>query len=610
MTTKTARFFKAHSHAAALPKEGADMLESILFHRGCFSYAFYCGLAAYLEWTGALLTCSSQFHLQAHPDKYPRIVRPPCYNMRLELYRAVVSQDGKNGAFDGVTHLTTTWGSAPPLVRPTKVTRPCFPSVTRLASGIGMLHSIVWAHFPNLHTLDLSSNQCRSIDFLGVKHCSSLTDVNFSFSNVCLANFVSCTRRNTLKTVNLSGCTSCDHEIHCLLGMHGESIVSLDISHCKFVSPEGLFCAFKQVPSDSAVMQNLSMMYMNQDAFTDEAWCAVVSVIVKRFSTLKSLVMDGNGGAGERCCRALAKSSLETLSFGNSENMCKYQEHFFNSPMAKTLKNLSAEGNLTKLKTEGIVSFLGIHRWTMHRQITSVGCRSLVRVNFSDCNLLKAGAVCALARLNRNLRVVFLNQCISCHGSVLEALGEYCPELVRLEAERMQIIDTSVQAMARGCPKLEIFRWTSPMTTNAALVSLGRHCANLRSVKAINYSRGEPNLLTYQYSDAGMMALAQGCRKLEKVYMPTLLKNGRLWKVNKEVGGFTDATLKALRGLPLVKVSLIGNHGFTNDAVQDFLDKTPTVNLFESTEGMSCFDTEDEDEYVKRARGYCKLMKA
>ncbi len=64
--SKVARVSRAESAGTdAHPDE--SKLENMLFHRGGFSYAFYCMLLSYVEWTGALLSSCARIHAQAPP---------------------------------------------------------------------------------------------------------------------------------------------------------------------------------------------------------------------------------------------------------------------------------------------------------------------------------------------------------------------------------------------------------------------------------------------------------------------------------------------------------------------------------------------------------------
>lgn len=637
---KAPRVSAAHSDVFALPEGSAKMLESVLFHRGDFSYAFYCALADYLEWTGALLASSSRFSAQAPKDKYPRLVRPETHRMRVGEYCSLMCNDGKNTAYDRIKHLSTTWTSSPTvaIVHPTKVTRPCFPNVVKFRCVQCPYNGIVWSHFPSLHTLNLSYNESlASIDFSGLKHCPSLTDVDFTKSeSVNLNKFLSCVKHHTLKHITLSHCLITSSEIHSLLTMQEKSLLSLNVSYCRSLSAQGLFNALEQLDSKDVAMEKIEMESMRSDSFGDENWYHIVSILIQKFPKLKTLVMGDNHRAGELCCSALARSNLETLSINNNKNMCGYHEHFFNSKMSKTLKNLFIEGFRSRLRTEGVLGFLGVRISTMHHGITNEGCQSLIHVDFSCCTNLVSAGVLVLALLNPNLETMKLNNCNSCNGMVLKALGKHCPKLMHFEfyAEDEEssfiITDAHIDALASGCRKLQKIMWSSLKTTDAALSSLGRHCGDLRFIKTKNCPSSTVGpLKKYQYSDTGMLALARGCKKLQYIFMRAFLGAPR----NLIVNGYcsiTDVTLEALAGLPLVEIRMFNNEGFTVAGVNKFLKKTPTVRVFESGRysiptpcawSDSDSDTGDEEEdgvvyhyirrgdYESRTNNYRKIIK-
>ena len=95
---KAPRVSAAHSDIFALPESSAKMLESVLFHRGDFSYAFYCALAEYLEDGGS--ACIFPASLRRLPRTSIRTVRPETHRMRVAR-PALLCNDGKNTATTG-----------------------------------------------------------------------------------------------------------------------------------------------------------------------------------------------------------------------------------------------------------------------------------------------------------------------------------------------------------------------------------------------------------------------------------------------------------------------------------------------------------------------------
>lgn len=612
--SKKARARRAPSaHTGAAAPQDESKLENLLFHRGGFSYAFYCMLLSYVEWSGALLSSCARIHAQAAPKKYPRISRPQDYRMDIGLLHAVMSQECKNDTFERVECLTVRGarGGFPPVVRPTNVSRPWFPNAQTVLFDNRPQNMVVWDHFPKLHTLDLSHLNLDDAVLAGIHNCPCLTNLDVSFSDADIGGMIRCLNPHTLKTLNVAGC---DFERSDLTGIflrQHTTLTSLDISHCsmraEFVEDEFFKFAeiFRSIDMDPMVeLQEFKMNSLGTWDLLDEECSRVLRAVVRACPKLVALEMAHNPGAGPLCCAELARSGIESLVIDNCDGMWESHLHFRNSRMSKTLKKLVAREN-EEMRAEGIVNFLG-----GCFQRNKLGCESLVHVDFSDCKNLRTGPLVFLAMANPGLQTFIIDGSRSRNitDQVLTVLGKHCPYLRHVDFIGINARDQAVVRLARGCPALEVVKWGRTQTTNHSLQALALYCKGLRHL--------EVQFRDNQYTERAFIPLASSCKKLETLNIT--------WK-NPSFN--PDLILTALAGLPrLVHVKLRGS-GFikmTDEACIQFIQDTPTLCFFDPAtrrpqlkDIMSRIEDNDPDQernpdsakYFRRARTYIALMK-
>ena len=613
--SKTARASRAASaHTDAAVPQDESKLENLLFHRGGFSYAFYCMLLSYVEWSGALLSSCARIHAQAAPEKYPRISRPQDYLMDIGLLHAVMSQECKNDTFERVECLTVRGarGQFPPVVRPTNVSRPWFRNAHTVMFERSPFNNIVWEHFPKLHTLDLSHvNLEPGWSLRGIHNCSCLTNLDVSFTDIEIGSMVRCLKNYTLKTLNVSGCYFERSDLMAIFLRQNKTLTSLDISHCDDIMPEFVEDGFsnfakilRSVDRDAVVkLQELKMNSMAQ-GYDDAELSRVLRAVVRNCPELLALEMAHNYGAGPLCCAELSHSGIESLVVDNCDGMWESHTYFRNSRMSKTLKKLVAREN-EEMRAEGIVNFLG-----GCFQKNKLGCESLVHVDFSDCKNLRTGPLVFAAMANPGLQTFIIDGSRSRHitDQVLTVLGKHCPELRHVDFIGINARDQAVVRLARGCPALEVVKWGRTQTTNHSLQALALYCKGLRHL--------EVQFRDNQYTERAFIPLASSCKKLETLKIT--------WK-NPSFN--PDLILTALAGLPrLTHVKLRGS-GFiriTDEACIQFIQDTPTLCFFDLPtrrpqlkDIMSRIEDNDPDQernpdsakYFARARTYIALMK-
>ena len=613
-TARASRSATAHTGSAA-PRDESK-LENLLFQHGGFSYAFYCMLLSYVEWSGALLSSCARIHAQAPPEKYPRISRPQDYRMDIGLLHAVMSQECKNNTFERVECLTVRGarGKFPPIVRPTNVSTPWFPNVQTVLFDKSPQNMVVWDHFPKLHTLDLSHLILDDAVLAGIHNCQSLTNLDVSFSDADIGGVIGCLNPHTLKTLNVAGCYFERSNLTEIFLRQHMTLTSLDISHCsmraEFVELEFSIFAemLRGVDIDlGVVLQEFKMNSMDAwKIITDEELSRVLRTVIRACPELVALEMAYSPGAGPLCCAELGRSGIESLVVDNCDGMWASHTYFRNSRMSKTLKKLVAREN-EEMRVEGIVNFLG-----GCFQRNKLGCESLVHVDFSDCKNLRTGPLVFLAMANPGLQTFIIDGSRSRHitDQVLTVLGKHCPELRHVDFIGINARDQAVVRLARGCPALEVVKWGRTQTTDHSLQALALYCKGLRHL--------EVQFRDNQYTERAFISLASSCKKLEKLKIA--------WK-NPSFN--PDLILTALAGLPrLTHVELRGS-GFihiTDEACIQFIQDTPTLYEFDPatfdpaprlSDIMSRIKDNDPDQernpgsakYFTRAHTYIALMK-
>eukprot|EP01012_Entosiphon_sulcatum_P035873 TRINITY_DN45615_c0_g1_i1.p1 TRINITY_DN45615_c0_g1~~TRINITY_DN45615_c0_g1_i1.p1 ORF type:complete len:359 (+),score=48.01 TRINITY_DN45615_c0_g1_i1:22-1077(+) len=93
------------------------------------------------------------------------------------------------------------------------------------------------------------------------------------------------------------------------------------------------------------------------------------------------------------------------------------------------------------------------------------------------------------------------------------AIADHCPQLKMLHASGPRISDRGIVAIAHGCPSLEALRLEITRVTDVAMFAIAFWCTVLQRL-----SLERCTLVT----DDGIVAIAQGCRCLRRVYLRCL----------------------------------------------------------------------------------------
>eukprot|EP00656_Telonema_subtile_P023816 TRINITY_DN2543_c0_g1_i6.p1 TRINITY_DN2543_c0_g1~~TRINITY_DN2543_c0_g1_i6.p1 ORF type:complete len:367 (-),score=84.24 TRINITY_DN2543_c0_g1_i6:139-1239(-) len=135
-------------------------------------------------------------------------------------------------------------------------------------------------------------------------------------------------------------------------------------------------------------------------------------------------------------------------------------------------------------------------------------CPKLKFVSLSGSPRLTEGLVHTMARTLPELEELELDQsCLISDGSILQALGDGCPQLHRmLLSGHFEMPCSAVNDLAFHCPHLRMLNLAQcSMLDDEAIASLSRFCQQLEDLDLTMCS---------DVTDNGIGALAQGCPKL------------------------------------------------------------------------------------------------
>ncbi|PIN26329.1 Leucine rich repeat protein [Handroanthus impetiginosus] len=358
----------------------------------------------------------------------------------------------------------------------------------------------------------LSLKWCLGVGDLGVGliavKCKEIHSLDLSYLPIttkCLSQILELPH---IEDLALEGCFGIDDDSLAALKQGCKSLKTLDISSCQNISHMGL----SSLTSAAGCLRQLILSYGS---------CVNLSLAdsLQKLSTLQSIKLDG--------CQVTC-SGLKAIG-----NWCV------------SLKELSLS-KCVGVTDEGLSSLVNEHKElrkldiTCCRKITNVSlahitnsCTSLVSLKMESCTLILSEAFAligqrcpfveeldltdneiddeglkSISRCSR-LTSLKLGICLNITDEGLTRIGMCCSKLKELDLYRSAgIADSSILAISRGCPGLEIINISyCKMITDASLRSLSK-CSKLKTLE----SRGCPLVTSF-----GLAAVAMGCKKLSKL---------------------------------------------------------------------------------------------
>lgn len=606
----TAKSLRASSAqcAGAPPPCARNWLETVLFHKGEFSHAFYMALAAYLEWAGPLLSSSKPFSLLSSGDDknhYPRVVYSSHFPLRYEPYHDMSSKSACHKKHERVTDLYVQPGVGqqkeyPNVVTPTDVITPWFPSVTRLylsrfCRRSGDPVAFVPQHFPKLSHINFEPYQMnfKFFENLGKVNLTSVTLMRSADDNQ-IEHWVKHSQPNTLKRIIIYEAQEITFDdVFPLIKHHAESLELIDISNTDLMRfmdlivnefPNLKFPGVKHLGL-GGIVTGKEMPQEDEDEIDNpelENRCArTLRVVLEAFPSLEELDFSHNYKAGEKCFETLCGFSLKKLNLSNSIRVKDGFFHFPGSALSQSLQEVDLSE--CRLTSDPLQDFFGIGS----HEFPPLCIR---KINLDDNRGIRTGVLCAMAKRLPDLEDVSIKWNNQVNGLFLEALGLHCKRMKHLSCEKIpEIKDFHVESFVKHCPRVETLGFSHTRMTDASLIAIAEHCPNLQEFCIVNHDD--------QYTDWGIVAIASQCLNLRKLRLScthgqrvgerlTFIKSG-------PCNNLTDSCLKALEKLPKLKdLSIIGGSKlFTCEALRHMVETCPSLEALnmDYTTTRTCF---------------------
>ena len=176
----------------------------------------------------------------------------------------------------------------------------------------------------------------------------------------------------------------------------------------------------------------------------------------------------------------------------------------------------------------------------------------------SNCSSFGLQSVGVLTRCCRQLEVLFANETDLCDQS-LTMLVEAFPGIKILDCHHCEKVSAlGVLAVGRNCPKLEEL-YASCNLDRATVLTFAQNCPNLTT---FNISFGESNLPDSAVDDTTLLALIDGCPRLQ------------VCPCNEVDNILTGASIGKLRTNTLL---IVGNSHITDDDILEFALRNPNL---------------------------------
>ncbi|KAI7979487.1 F-box/LRR-repeat protein 3 [Camellia lanceoleosa] len=353
---------------------------------------------------------------------------------------------------------------------------------------------------------------CLGVGDLGVGliavKCKEIRSLDLSYLPITKKCLSSILKLQYLEDLVLEGCFGIDDGSLAVLKQGCKSLETLDMSSCQNVSHVGL----SSLTSGTGCLRQLILAYGSPVTLA-------LADSLQKLPTLQSIKLDG--------CLVTC-SGLKAIG-----NWCV------------SLRELSLS-KCTGVTDKGLSSLVTKHKdlrkldITCCRKITHVSiahitnsCTSLTSLKMESCTLVPKEAFVLIGQrchfleeldLTDNeiddeglksisrcfkLSSLKLGICLNITDDGLMHIGMCCSKLIELDLYRSEgIKDTGIQAIARGCPGLEMINLAyCKDISDSSLLSLSK-CWKLNALE----SRGCPLITSF-----GLAAIATGCKQLTKL---------------------------------------------------------------------------------------------
>jgi hypothetical protein len=175
-------------------------------------------------------------------------------------------------------------------------------------------------------------------------------------------------------------------------------------------------------------------------------------------------------------------------------------------------------------------------------EVVASKIRSLVTLDVSGVRGLSDATCAKMIGDTGSLEVILAGGCLALTDATLVQLARSCPRLTRISFQGCRMItDAGVVELARHCPRLTYVDFTSCSSVgNAGLLALAKSCpkletifasragavadtlltalgSNCRQLRVLSIASSSPFSGHRALTDAGVAALARGCRGLQEL---------------------------------------------------------------------------------------------
>ncbi|CAJ2641076.1 unnamed protein product [Trifolium pratense] len=187
-------------------------------------------------------------------------------------------------------------------------------------------------------------------------------------------------------------------------------------------------------------------------------------------------------------------------------------------------------------------------------------CGNLTFLDFQYADIIDTDQIKSVVSRCHKLQTLWVRDAIFDEG--LQVVAQTCKDLRELRVYHLHASDgveapvseVGLEAISRGCRKLQYIMFFCQRMTNAAVVALSRNCPNLVVFRLCIIGRYMPDALTQPPMDEGVGAIVMNCKKLTRLDVSGFLtdrafayigKYGKLIRtLSVNFAGDTDLGLK------------------------------------------------------------------
>ncbi|PWA58976.1 hypothetical protein CTI12_AA395570 [Artemisia annua] len=340
-----------------------------------------------------------------------------------------------------------------------------------------------------------------------------------------------------LKELHIRRLVVHDEDLETLARTRGKDLRILKIKMCKGFSTDGLMHVSKYCNQ----LKTLCLVSYVYNALKDDIWIhqlALNSTVLERFHVRNTNISNTEHLTllAKNCCNSLISLKIGACSLRELVDAFRYAvrlEHFGGGLIydeESVLVGFQFPPNTHSLS-------IGDLPGTRYSSTVVPFLNQIRKLKLGRCSI-DYGCHCLLFKRCPNLEVLYSQD--HCEDRGLQVLGQFCKKL-RKFTYTLLATHVGLIALAKGCTNLESLDVNFTDISNEALECVGTHLKNLRDfrirvVKEVG--------IRYLPLDNGVRATLMGCKKLERLHISHWHKG--LTNVGLEYIGKYGANLRSL----------------------------------------------------------------